>query len=131
MEDRGFASLLSRSIDDGETWSAPVEIDAHPGLPRDDNGAAEGFDGVVGPDGTLYAIWSQDDDLSVDRLPRRRKTFSLARPVVHTAPIMFAVNTLERANGFPQIAIDPRTKRLYVTWSDFRNGDLDIFSRRL
>jgi len=119
--------LLSRSTDDGKTWSAPVEIDEHPGLPRDDNGAAEGFDGVVGPDGTLYAIWSQDDDLMLTVSRDGGKTFSLARPVVHTAPIMFAVDTLERANGFPQIAIDPRTKRLYVTWSDYRNGDLDVF----
>jgi hypothetical protein len=23
--------------------------------------------------------------------------------------------------------VDPRSKRLYVTWSDYRNGDLDIF----
>ena len=37
--------LLSRSTDDGKTWSNPLEIDRHPGLPRDDNGAAEGFDG--------------------------------------------------------------------------------------
>ena len=40
---------------------------------------------------------------------------------------MFAIDTLERANGFPQIAIDPKSKRLYVTWSDYRNGDLDVF----
>ena len=40
---------------------------------------------------------------------------------------MFAVQALERAYGFPQIAIDPRSKRLYVTWSDYRNGDLDVF----
>ena len=40
---------------------------------------------------------------------------------------MFATQTLERANGFPQIAIDPNSKRLYVTWSDYRNGDLDVF----
>jgi len=119
--------VLSRSTDDGKTWSQPSEIDAHPGLPRDDNGAAEGFDGVVGPDGKLYAIWSQDDAIMLTTSRDGGKTFSRARPVIHTAPIIFSIQTLERANGFPQIAIDPKSKRLYLTWSDYRNGDLDVF----
>ena len=119
--------LLSRSTDDGETWSRPIEIDKHPGLPRDDNGAAEGFAGAVGPDGRLYAVWSQGDDIFLTSSRDGGKTFSRARAVIHTAPIMFAVDTLERANGFPQIGIDPKSQRLYVTWTDYRNGDLDVF----
>jgi hypothetical protein len=119
--------VISRSTDDGKTWSKPIEIDAHPGLPRDDNGAAEGFAAVVAPDGKLYAIWSQDDDIMLTTSHDGGETFSRARPIIHAAPIMFAVDTLERANGFPQIAIDPKTRRLYVTWSDYRNGDLDVF----
>ncbi len=119
--------VISRSTDEGKTWSQPVEIDAHPGLPRDDNGAAEGFDGAVGSDGTLYTIWSQGDDLMMVTSKDGGKTFSHARAIIHTAPIMFAIDTLERANGFPQIAVDPKSKRLYVTWTDYRNGDIDVF----
>ena len=81
----------------------------------------------LAPDGTLYAIWSQDDDIMFTSSKDGGKTFSHARPMIHTAPIMFAIDTLDRANGFPQIAIDPKSKRLYVTWSDYRNGDLDVF----
>lgn len=122
--------VLSRSTDDGKTWSQPVEIDAHPGLPRDDNGAAEGFDGAVGSDGTLYTTWSQDNDIMFTSSRDGGKSFSHARAIIHTAPIMFAINTLDRANGFPQIAIHPKSDRLYVTWSDYRNGDLDVFLSR-
>ena len=128
----GSEMLVSRSTDDGETWSKPVEVDRHPGLPRDDNGAAEGFAGAVGRDGRLYAVWSQDNDVMFTTSRDGGKTFSRARGILHTAPIMFAIDTLERANGFPQIGIDPRNNdarsgRLYVTWSDYRNGDLDVF----
>jgi hypothetical protein len=119
--------LLSRSTDDGETWSKPIEIDSHPGLPRDDNGANEGFDGAVGSDGRLYSVWSQNNDIYLATSRDGGKSFARARPILHTAPIMFAIDTLERANGFPQIAIDPRSRRLYVTWTDYRNGDLDAF----
>lgn len=127
--------VFTRSTDDGKTWSVPKEIDRHPGLPRDDNGALEGFDGAVGADSTLYAVWSFGNDIQFTTSRDGGKTFSKVRDIVHTAPIMFAVQDFQRANGFPQIAVDPHSgnykhAHLYVTWSDYRNGDIDVFCAR-
>src|SRR5271157_4038524 len=123
--------LFSRSTDGGKTWSKPVEIDHHPGLPRDDNGANEGFAGVVGPDGTLYAVWADGNHILLTTSHDGGATFDAPRSVVDTAPIMFKVEDVDRSNGFPQIAIDPhggaRGGRLIVAWSDYRNGGVDVF----
>jgi hypothetical protein len=121
--------LLTRSSDDGLTWSTPIEIDDHPGLPRDDNGALEGFDGAVDSHGKLYVVWAGDNHIQFAASRNGGKTFSKPRNIIDTAPIMFQVENVERSNGFPQIAIDSRGRRnlLYVTWSDYRNGDVDVF----
>ena len=50
-----------------------MEIDQTPGLPRDDNGALEGFDGAVGADSTLYAVWAAGNLYSVHHFARRRQ----------------------------------------------------------
>ena len=123
--------LLSRSTDDGRTWSRPIEISHDRGLPRDDNGALEGFDGAVGPDGTLYAVWAHTNRIDFTESHDGGRTFTTSHPIVHTAPTMFAVQGMDRANGFPQIAIDPRGGPkggpIYVSWSDYRNGEVDVF----
>lgn len=123
--------LFVRSTDDGKTWSKPIEIDNGPGLPRDDNGALEGFAGAVGPDGTIYAVWGDGQHIVLTTSKDGGKTFSKTRNVIETAPIMFGVEAVARANGFPQVGIDPRRGKkggnLYVTWSDYRNGDVDVF----
>lgn len=116
-----------RSTDDGRTWSKPIEIDRHPGLPRDDNGALEGFAGAVGPDGTLYVTWAADGWLQFATSRDGGQTFSVPRNIVHTAPIMFQVQDVARSNGFPQVGIDAQ-QHLYVAWSDYRNGDVDVFA---
>jgi hypothetical protein len=123
--------LFSRSTDDGVTWSKPIEISQVRGLPRDDNGAVEGFDGAVGPNGTLYAVWALNDHIVFTESTDGGKTFTPTRNIAHTAPTMFAVEGMDRANGFPEIAVDPRGGAkggpIYVTWSDYRNGEVDIF----
>lgn len=127
--------VLSRSTDGGKSWSSPMEIDQTPGLPRDDNGALEGFDGAVGADSTLYAVWSAGDNLQFTTSRDGGRTFAKVKNIIRTAPTMFAIQDFDRANGFPQIAVDARSgdhkhAHLYVTWSDYRNGDIDVFCAR-
>jgi hypothetical protein len=119
--------LFSRSTDGGITWSPPFEISTHEGLPRDDNGAVEGFSGVAGPDGSVYVIWSDGPSIVMARSNDGGLTFGDSRKIFDTAASYFKVQDVERSDGFPQIGIDPRTERLFVTWTDFRNGDVDVF----
>lgn len=119
--------LFSRSTDGGKSWSLPIRLSSVPGLPRDDNGALEGFHGVVGPDGTLYAIWDNRDGIMMAVSRDGGKTFSKDRRVIAAGPGYFGITGVARSNGFPQIGLDPRSGNLYVAWSDYTNGDVDAF----
>ncbi len=62
------------------------------------------------------------------------RQFSKAREIVATAAAYFKPQDVVRGDGFPQIAIDPRGGKrggpLYVCWTDYRNGDIDVFISR-
>ena len=118
--------LFSRSTDDGVTWSKPADISDVPGLPRDDNGGLEGFDGTVTPDGVLHVVWTNGDRIIYKTSSDGGKTFTPDRAIIKTAPAMFKPANVYRGNGFPQIASD-NSGRLFITWSDYRNGDIDVF----
>jgi hypothetical protein len=119
--------LFSRSTDDGKTWSKPIEISTKEGLPRDDNGAVEGFTGAVGADGTLYVVWCDISGIVLAVSKDGGRSFAPSRTIVKTGPSYFAPDHVGRGNGFPEIGIDPRTNQLYVAWSDYTNGDIDVF----
>jgi len=123
--------LLSRSVDDGTSWSKPVRISTQAGLPRDDNGAVEGFSGVVGPDGTLYVVWADGAHVVFTSSRDGGRTFAPSRGIISIAPPYFHITDVDRTDGFPVISIDPHggdgAGLLYVTWSDYRNGDVDVF----
>ena len=126
--------LFSRSTDGGKTWSQPVKLNSKPGLPRDDNGALEGFHGVVAPDGTLYTIWDDRDGIMMAVSHDGGLTFTKDRRIIAAGPGYFGITGVARSNGFPQIGLDPRPSsagggagNIYVSWSDYSNGDVDVF----
>lgn len=123
--------LFSRSTDDGKTWSAPITISTQPGLPRDDTGAVEGFDAAIAPNGTICAVWSNGTHIVLAISRDGGRHFLPSRDIISTAPSYFKPADVDRGDGFPQIAIDPRSGKLggplYVCWSDYRNGDIDVF----
>ena len=141
--------FFSRSTDGGITWSNPIKLNSVPGLPRDDNGALEGFHGVVGPDGTLYTIWDAREGIMMAVSHDGGASFSKDRLIIPAGPGYFGITGVSRSNGFPQIGFDPHESAdknesrtigpqnapragkpggtLYVAWSDYSNGDVDVF----
>lgn len=127
--------LFARSTDGGKTFSPPIRISTKAGLPRDDNGGLVGFIGGVASDGTIYTTWNDGDSIVMAVSHDGGKTFDPSRSVVPVAPPYFGgavgIPGVSRAMGFAQIAVDPRPGKaghLMVAWSDFRNGDIDVFS---
>ena len=128
--------LFARSSDGGKSFSRPLRISTHAGLPRDDNGGLVGFVGVVGADGTIYASWNDGETITITQSRDGGKTFSPSRAVENVAPPYFGgaggIPGVSRAMGFAQIGVDSREGKLggtlYLAWTDFRNGDVDVFS---
>lgn len=125
--------LFSRSTDDGKTWSTPLRISTHPGLPRDDNGGLVGFIGTVDRDGTIYAIWADGNTIAFTESRDGGKSFAKSRAIIETAPLYFGgIPGVARVMGFPQIGTDwsrdKNNEKLYIAWSDYRNGDVDVFT---
>jgi hypothetical protein len=120
--------LFSRSTDHGLTWSPAIRISTHAGLPRDDNGGLVGFVGTAGADGAIYAVWNDSNGIAFTQSHDGGKTFDSSRSIIETGPPYFGgVPGVSRVMGFPQIGVDWSNGRLYAAWSDYTNGDIDVF----
>jgi hypothetical protein len=126
--------LFTRSTDHGKTWATPWRISTHAGYPRDDTGGILGILGTVGPDGTQYVVWNDMLSTVMAVSHDGGKTFEPSHEIFQTGPPYFggaaSFPGIQRVMGLPVIALDERKGTLYVAWTDFRNGDVDVFLSR-
>jgi len=126
--DRQFAGdktdmMLTRSVDDGKSWSPPKVITKH------DTRIAH--TAAVGPDGTIYLIFMTMFASGVDVMREASRdageTFDPPRRVSTLTSNPERVAEFPRVVEIPNIAVDAQG-RLFAVWGDSRNGDADVFS---
>jgi Neuraminidase (sialidase) len=128
--------MFSRTTDAGATWSAPRDV-----LNRNANEFTIGNQIVVLPNGTLVDVFNMGKGSGIQ--PSNRYVQAAIRSTdggrTWSDPITIArdrsVATVDpdtgaeirSGAGLPDAAVDPRTGRLYVVWSDsrFSGGDHD------
>lgn len=100
----------------------------------DDDNTVEGAVPAVGPDGRVYLAWSGPRGLEFDRSTNGGASWGVDQ-VISDQPGGWNITIpgIYRCNGFPVTKADasagPFHGRLYVLWSDQRNGDTDVFLR--
>ncbi len=124
--------LFARSTDSGISFSPPLRLSDRGGDAIDSDNTVEGAVPAVGPDGTIYVAWAGPRGIEFDRSTNAGITFGADRVIAdQPGGWDFDVPGIYRANGLPvtkaDISFGPHRGRVYVNWSDQRNGDTDVF----
>jgi PKD repeat protein len=123
----GTPIYFSRSTDGGATFSSPFRIS------DSEYDSNQGSLPVVGPDGVLYVAWLNYYPSSIRMVKSTNGGSSFGTPfevaAVDEIPSPLPGGDF-RDNSFPTMAIDPNNGNIYVAWSDYRNGDADIYFTR-
>lgn len=128
--------LCSSSKRGGEKWTEPVRVSEKAGNCLDGDETAEGAVPAVGPDGTIYVAWALNETIYFDRSTDGGATW-LDHDIEATTIVGGwdqDVEAIGRVNGMPVTVVDhcttsPHYGRIYINWTDARNGDddLDVF----
>ncbi len=134
-QSNGIDILMSRSTDDGATWSAPVRLnDDPPGVVRD-----QWFPALTAaPDGRLTALWLDRRDDPANRLYHAYARTSTDGGLtwspgvrVSSAPSDPNQNIPQGADGIGDyIGLSAGSGVVWGAWVDVRNGDQDIYAAR-
>lgn len=127
--------LFSKSTNRGKSWSNPVQINAIEGNCLDQDSTTEGSVPAWGIDNELFTAWSFDSAIYFNKSLDGGKTWLKKEVEIAKQPGGWSQKLpgLKRANGFPVVKVDhsngPHRGRLYVNWTDQRNGedDTDVF----
>ncbi|MEJ2047423.1 MAG: sialidase family protein, partial [Dehalococcoidia bacterium] len=109
--------LVSRSADHGNTWTTPVQVS-----PTSQNGAVQGSQVAVGPDGTVYVAY---EVFYVGNKRQQYMAMSTDGGTTFSAPVAvtplfneLSFNSTYRKNSFPAIAADPTSGDIFMVYSD-------------
>lgn len=127
--------VFSKSTNRGETWSKPKRISKYAGDCLDGNNTVEGAVPAVNTEGVVYVTWTGPHGIRVNKSEDFGETWlSEERKVApHPGGWSFDIPGIYRTNGLPISKVDcsggPNDGRIYVNWSDQRNGkdDTDIW----
>ncbi len=127
--------LFARSKDGGRSWSEAIRIDTRGGDCLDDDYTVEGAVPAVGPSGELFIAWAGPTGIVMDCSLDGGMSWMDREFFVDSMPggWSYEIPGIYRCNGLPVTLCDrsasPYRGRVYVQWSDQRNGadDTDIW----
>ncbi len=123
----------SRSIE-GRTWTTPKQLNVFNGDCLDGDSTVKGPAPCLGPKGELYVVWASPKGLAFQRSLDTGRTWLKEEKII--SPLKggwsYKVDGI-KTDGLPNLACDltggKNNGRLYVSWSDEKNGvkDKDVF----
>ena len=130
--------IFSKSIDNGMTWSTPIDISKFSGDCQDNDLTAEGATPSVGGNGEIYVVWARDSKLYINYSLDEGVTWLEEEIEVATQDMgwVLYIPGIYRCNGLPVTAYDNSNSEykgtLYANWGDQRNGvkDTDIWLKK-
>lgn len=116
--------VYSQSMDQGETWSELTRVSKLAGNCLDDSETIEGVSLAVGAIGEVYITYCLNQKIYFNKSTNNGVTWLEHDVLVAEQPggWSFDIPGIYRMNGFPSIAVNKNNGKIFISWSDQRNG---------